>query len=159
LDLEIRKNTSMDGLNPALRLLLTVKTSMERGESVRQGLMKSLHRPAQPYTHSNTDEFSALVSAWFARHEQGISASTVRAKIKSPYRRNLLDLIERGLKGEPILQPLRNLEIEMIQACHEELERRILMLPMKALIPLLFLQFPALAILFLCPFLSRLSQL
>jgi hypothetical protein len=153
----------MDGLNPALRLLLTVKTSMERGESVRHGLMKALHRPTQPSTrsntHSNTDEFSNLVSAWFARHEQGISASTVRAKIKSPYRRNLLDLIERGLKGESILQPLRNLEIEMIQACHEELERRILMLPMKALIPLLFLQFPALAILFLCPFLSRLSQL
>jgi hypothetical protein len=146
----------MDGLNPALELLLSVKISMERGESVRQGLLRYLKEDSgHPRQHR---ELRTLLSAWLMRHDQGLSTQILRDQLKSPYRRNLLDIIERGLRGEPVLNPLLNLEVEIIQACHEELERRLLLLPLKALIPLLFLQFPALAILFLSPLLSQLSQ-
>ncbi len=140
----------MESLSPSLKLLLCMKLSLERGESLRQGL--------QYYFSGASDELTVLVAQWLALRDQGASTLKIKKSISSQYRRVLLDVIDRGLKGESILPILSTLETEIIQACTEELERRTTLLPMKALIPLLLLQFPALAILFLSPLFGQLMH-
>lgn len=140
----------MDSLNPTLRLLLILKLALERGESMRTGL--------QLYLSGEKDEMVQLVSCWLILRDQGSETFKLINSIKSNYRRVLLDVIERGLKGESILPTLNILETEISQACNEELEKRAALMPIKSLIPLLFLQFPALAILFMAPLFLELMK-
>lgn len=143
----------MESLSPALSLLLNVKLSLERGESLRQGLQIYISRP-----RFEKDELTQVVAQWLLLRDQGSSTQQLKKEIKSQYRRVLLEIIDRGLRGESILPILNVLEGEIIQACTEELERRTTLLPMQALIPLLLLQFPALAILFLAPLFGQLMH-
>ncbi len=140
----------MESLSPSLKLLLSMKLSLERGESLRQGL--------QVYLSADADELTVVVAQWLALREQGVATAKIKNSLKSQYRRVLLEVMDRGLRGEAILPILNTLEVEIIQACTEELERRTTILPMKALVPLLLLQFPALAILFLAPLFSELLK-
>jgi hypothetical protein len=70
----------------------------------------------------------------------------------------LREYISRGLRGEPILTALKEYQLELIAQIDFEIDRQSALLPIKALVPLLLFQFPALLILAFGPLLERLNK-
>lgn len=137
----------MEGIAPPLALLISVRHSIEQGQPVKVGI--------QNYIAKNTGEFSFQVLQWLNLIQQGQATSKVTIQIESIYRRNLLNLLERGLKGESIYQTLVQFQDEIIEACQDEIARKIAVLPMKLLVPMLGAQFPAFIILLFGPILQN----
>lgn len=137
----------MDHIAPPLQLIAYVKRSIEVGSSVRTGV---LH-----FVRSNRTHFAKDVSKWLAHLDQGIETSTVLLAQKSQHRRSLLELLERGLRGESIYVYLCQLELETIEACQDEISRKLAKLPFLLLAPLLLLQFPAFLLLLFGPLLDN----
>lgn len=137
----------MEGLNPPLELLITVKRSLERGHSVKNGLSEFIKESSSPWVLE--------VSQWMSLLQQGLSADTVLRQQISNHRRILLKTLERGLKGESIYQTLNNLEEEIVLACEVSLAQSLGRLPFLLLMPLLLLQMPAFLLLLLGPLLSE----
>lgn len=140
----------MEDIAPPLQLALQLRMGLERGEPIRK-LIKE-------YITNSTDELSNQVAQWIAMRDQGLSCSKIENLIKSPYRKALLYLIEKSLRGEGILTQLIQIEEEIKEACRDEIDKKIALMPIKALIPLLFLQFPALLILLFMPLLGQLTR-
>lgn len=142
----------MDSIAPPLSLLLEVKKAIEQQKSSKQGILK--------YLQLNQGSFPFEVRTWLSQFERGTSRVETVSKINSPYRRQLLFILERGLKGESIYGHLCNLEIEISNACQRELATHLQRLPFKMLIPLLFFLFPAYLIALFGPLLIQfLNQL
>lgn len=131
----------MEGLAPPLALLSRVKRSIEKGESIKLGLMD--------YLKNTNDEFSNFVTQWLANIQQGQDTKALLRSCSSIHRRYLLEVLERGLRGESVHSSLLRLEIEIIEACEEEISTKLARLPFIMMVPLLLFQFPAfLALLF-----------
>lgn len=137
----------MEGLAPPLALLLSVKRSIEKGESVKVGILAYLKR------HSG--EFPEVVTQWLALLQQGQDPRVCLQALSSIYRRSLLQILERGLQGEAIHGILIRLEQEFIEACHEEITKKLSLLPFLILVPLLLFQFPAFLLLLFGPLLKN----
>ena len=133
----------MEGLAPPLRCLLEVKLDLSSGESLKTSLLR--------YLKQHSDEFSCLVQLWLFYYEQGKSFTKELEKIKSPYRRVLIEVFELGLEGQPILKRLEELKEEMMEACRVEIDFYLNRLPFLSLFPLFFLQLPAFLLLMLGP--------
>jgi len=131
-------------------LALTVRIGLEQGEPVRSAL--------QSYLSQTEDEVSSFTCNWLVRQDQGGFDGDLSQISKNPHRLALFHLLQRGLRGESILSPIITLEDEIMSACMEELEKKTALMPLQALVPLLFLQFPALLILFFSPFLDQLFR-
>jgi hypothetical protein len=131
----------MESMNPALALLLAVRRSLERGQSVKIGILD--------YLKSNSCHFSREVTMWYGVHQQNLPTNEILSRQISSYRQTLLHTLERGLRGEPIYNYLLTLEEEIIAACETSLAESLGQLPFVLLIPLLLFQLPAfLALLF-----------
>lgn len=139
----------MEGLAPPLQCLLDLRCGLDQGHSVRQSLINHIQLRKTP--------FAKKCSSWLMALEHDQPTSTL-LKEESIYRRTLLEIIETGLKGHPIYQRLNELEIELIQACEDELQKHIDLLPFQILIPLLLFQFPAFLLLILGPLMTSLVQ-
>jgi hypothetical protein len=137
----------VDGLTPTLKHLLALKSGIERGDSIRASM--------QRYVLQNNDELSRLVATWLSRRDQGAATEDLLAKVESPFRQSSLQVMDRGLVGESIYQQVLLLEEETIEASKIEMERFLSLLPIKMLIPLLLLQFPAFLILLFGPLLAQ----
>ncbi|WII72732.1 hypothetical protein QJS83_02465 [Bdellovibrio sp. 22V] len=137
----------MEGLAPPLELLLSIKRSIEKGQSVKQGVLS--------YVKKNRGEFPAQVTQWLALLQQGQDPRECVQGISSLHRRTLLQILERGLRGESIYNVLLRLEEELIESCHEEITNKIAQLPFLLLIPLLLFQFPAFLMLLFGPLLKN----
>jgi hypothetical protein len=140
----------MEGLNPTLGLILSVRYSIDRGDTVRLAL--------RHYLRHHDDELSRLVAQLFSLKERSQDTAGFKATVKSRYARAVLEVLERGFQGEAILQSLLLLEEEVRSSCQIELEEWSSLLPLKALIPLLLLQFPALLMLLFGPLLRQMIQ-
>lgn len=138
----------MDGLNPCLVLIGDVRRALESGESVRSALR--LHG-------SSGGELAGSCSRWLLLREKGGDTALVLKELRSSQRRALFRLLERGLRGEPIAGPLKDLEREVLEACRADMERHLALLPFKLMFPLLLLIFPALLILLFGPLLAAFS--
>ena len=138
----------MENVTPTLVLLWDVKRSLEMGTSVSKGIKNFLNRGIR-------HEFSHFVNKWvsqFQSQEQAISTSHLPAT-----RRHLLALLEQGLKGQSILEPLKSFEAEIILSCEEEVQNHLAKLPLLLMIPLMGLIFPALMVLIVGPTLKMLQ--
>lgn len=133
----------MEGVAPPLELLMRVKRSVEKGQSVKQGIFH--------YIKHSDGEFALAVTHWLGLLQQGQDPQSYLQTVSSLYRRTLLQVLERGLRGEPIHAVLLRMEEEMVEACQEELANRIAQLPFLMLIPLLLFQFPAFLLLLFGP--------
>lgn len=140
----------MEGLAPPLKCLLEIKLDLSNGESLKTSLLR--------YLKSSSDEFGCLVQFWFFHYERGQNFQPSLEKIKSPYRRVLIEVLELGLQGQPILQRLNELEVEMIEACRSEVDHYLVHLSFLSLFPLFFLQLPAFLCLMLGPLIFQLIQ-
>lgn len=137
----------MEGLAPPLALLLCVKRAIEKGQSVKQGILL--------YIKKERGEFVTTVTLWLGLLQQGQDPKDAIQRLSSPHRRTLLQVLERGLRGESIHTVLVRLEEELVEACNEELTNKIAQLPFIMLIPLLLFQFPAFLLLLFGPLLQN----
>lgn len=137
----------MEGVAPPLELLMCVKRSIEKGQSVKQGVLQ--------YVKKGEGEFPTVVTRWLALLQQGQDTRECLSVLSSLHRRTLLQILERGLRGESIHGVLMRLEEELVEACHEEITNKIAQLPFIMLIPLLIFQFPAFLMLLFGPLLQN----
>ncbi len=137
----------MEGIAPPLYCLIKLRFFIEGGMSVRQAIAC--------YTHTQSDSFSRIICIWLKIHANSQSTLLIKQKIKSPYQRHILDLLEQGLLGQPILRKLELFEADLTKVYNEEIEEKIKILPIISLIPLLLFIFPSLLILIFGPFLSE----
>ena len=140
----------MEGLAPPLELLITVRSAIEGGESVRTGVLR--------YVNRGTGDFPTVVGQWILAFDQGGNVEELLRRIPSVYRVSILRILMQGMKGQSIFALLVELEKELIEATQREIDKFIVLLPIKLLIPLLLLQFPAYLILLLGPLLKQLLE-
>lgn len=139
----------MENLSPTLTLLLDVRAALENGTSVRTGINHFLKRSRDP--------FAKTVSIWLLKQDQGQEQGALISTLH-PCRRALLVILEKGLRGTPILNHLIDLEIEVVRSCENEMDEQVQKLPIKLMIPVLFFMFPAYLILLLGPVLLKILR-
>lgn len=141
----------MEDLAPPLELLMDVRFGLEKGQSLKKTLLIYIEaRPEDPWRQD--------LRLWLQLLEMGRSPSELLRKWTF-VRRQCLDVLQQGLRGESIYQQICSLEEEVFEATKLEIEEFVSLLPIKSLVPLLFFQFPAFLALLIGPFLSSfLSQ-
>lgn len=121
-------------LAPPLRALLEIRLQIEHGVSVPQAI--------RIYTQRNIeDDFSKELAFWLFAKETGKDYN--KNLFNNPYRKHLLELLSRGIQGEPILSALSEFEQELVFASNENMEQYLQKLPFMSLIPLMIFAFPA----------------
>ncbi|WP_413582960.1 hypothetical protein [Bdellovibrio sp. HCB288] len=137
----------MEGVAPPLALLLCVKRALEKGQPTKVGVMNYLKR--------HQGDFPSLVGRWLALLQQGKVTHGLINQSLSPHRQVLLQLLERGIRGEAIYNVIVSLEEEMLEACEDDIRTKLTRLPFLLLIPLLLFQFPAFLLLLFGPLLQN----
>lgn len=137
----------MEGLAPPLALAIEIQSSLANGESIRSALVR--------FVADSQSEFQQQVRRFLIAWDQSQDWRAIVRQINSPYRRSLLELAAHGLAGQSVQSQLSELQKEIETACDEEIELHINMLPLKMLLPLLLLQFPAFMMVLFGPLLSR----
>lgn len=130
----------MENLAPSLRLILSLRYSLESG--------RSLNLAIKDYLAVTKDEFATFLLKWIHHYEKGEFLDATPA-LKSPTQIVLIYLLKSGLEGQSIHSKLVELEREVVERCRNELNSFTHRLSLRLLIPLLLFQFPALLILFL----------
>lgn len=139
----------MDSLTPPLLTALReMRWHLLAGRSVKDAM--------DAYLQVTNDEFSRKMrELWTLRHQGTLNCGEIN--LPTHYHRAFWDLLERGLLGQPIVDPMNNLEEEVERVSLRDLEMHVATLPFKALLPLLFLQFPAFIILLIGPLMRELT--
>jgi hypothetical protein len=137
----------MEHIAPPLQLILNVKRAIESGASVRSGILA--------FVQLDRSDLSKDVSKWVSLLDQGLDTRSIVHQQRSQYRRTLLELLERAMHGESVHTFLCQLEVETIEACQDEISRKLSKLPFLLLAPLLLLQFPAFLMLLFGPLLQN----
>lgn len=131
-------------LAPPLKAVLEIRFYLEQGISVPQSV--------RLYVQKNLDDsFAKELSYWLFAKEQGKDYK--ETLFNTFYRKHLLEILNRGLKGEPILTALNDFEQDLIFASNEDLEQYLQKLPFITLIPLMLFAFPAFFIMLTGPML------
>lgn len=138
----------MEDLAPPLELLMSVKSSIEKGKSIQDGIKRYLSVPGDPI-------FVRSVRQWYMLTERQMPTQELVGAISSIYRRQVLQLLEKGIKKEPIYNQILILEHEIYQACEREIQEKLIKLPYLVMIPVLFFQFPALLAVIFGPLLQN----
>lgn len=141
----------MENIAPPLEMLLSVRWSLEKGDSVRAAVINYIEEISDP-------KWKEDVVLWWSLCNARAETQNVHARQKSLYRRTVLQILEQGLAGAPIYQQICQLEEETRQACEDEIEKYSSLLSIRALIPLLFFQFPAFFLLLLGPLLATVLE-
>lgn len=138
----------MEDLSPTLYLLWDVKRSLEKGQSIQNGVKIYLAK-------KNNLEFYRLVEQWWqAQNHQPSHFDKSKIYMTRKY---LFDILEVGLTGQSILETLKVYEKELIQNCEDEVQAHLARLPLILLFPLMGMIFPALMLLLIGPLLSSLT--
>lgn len=144
------KENKVDYLAPPLNAVLQIQMKIKNGLSVRSAI--------KAYIRENSDcSFATQVNLWLFFLETGKHFSSPDL-VKKNYRKILLDILQRGLKGEPILCVLQEFEEELKIIALQDLEEQIQKLPFISLIPLFLFQVPAFFLLLLAPLLLELQS-
>ena len=140
----------MEDLTPPLLLMVReLRWRVASGLSMREAVR--LHLESAP------GQLADELREWWVLRARD-RATTPPPSYRSHLRRAVIELIERGLAGQPTLEHLRALESEIENAAHDELSAHIAALPFRVLLPLLMFQFPAFLILLLGPLLRELGE-
>jgi hypothetical protein len=140
----------MEPLADPYRCLIEIRCAMENGIGLRTAI--------RGFIQQDRSEFAAQLAAWFVRVEQGNVRHVPDTLKKNGHRMALLSVLSAGLTGEAIFDRLIELENEMHQASLDEIEEKLRTLPLKSLLPLLLLQFPAFLLLLFGPILLQLRD-
>lgn len=152
MDLARRKENDVEGLAPPLKCLIEIHSSLQNAEPAREGVNRYIQSAAV------NDHFAVDLRRFLFAWDQGNDWRSVIASVRSPHRRALMDLLSLALAGQPILPHLEELKIELMSAVDLEIKEHMELLPIKMLLPLLLLQFPAFLLLLFGPLLTRLIE-
>jgi len=141
----------VENIAPPLEMLLSVRWSLEKGDSVRAAILTYIDEISD-------SRWKEDVLLWWSLCNMRGDTQSAHQRQKSLYRRTLLQTLEQGLAGASIYQQICQLEEETCQACEDEIERYSALLSIRALIPLLFFQFPAFFVLLLGPLLATVLE-
>ncbi len=140
----------MDDLTPPLLTALReVRWQLLSGKSMRDSVAE--------YVSHHSDPFALKLRELMVLKQQG-TLDWATQGFANQYHKAFWNLLARGLSGHPVLEPLSNLEDEVDRAALADLDVHVATLPFKALLPLLFFQFPAFVILLIGPLLRELPQ-
>lgn len=121
-------------LAPPLKAVLEIRIKIETGISVCQAV--------RIYSQKNSsDPFAKELGLWLFSKETGKSYKG--SLFNGFYRQRLIEILNCGLKGEPVLESLSDLEQELVLVTQEDMERHLQALPFISLIPLMCFEFPA----------------
>lgn len=135
-------------LAPPLKAVLEISLQLENGVSVSQAI--------RIYSQRNpNDSFAQSLGLWLFSKESG-KKTFEQKEFHTFYRKRLLDILNSGLKGEPVLSALADLEGDLIFVTNEDMEQHLQKLPLVSLVPLMLLEFPAFFLLLLGPLLLNL---
>lgn len=137
----------MEHLAPPYQFTLDLLYELESGGTARAAVKK--------YTSINQNEFCEMLKHWLRLQEFG-QLLAKEPEFKSSYQKAIWDLLMLSQQGVSLVIPVKELEKELRFVCEEQLEQHLATLPYKLMIPLLFLQFPALMLLLLGPLLAQL---
>jgi hypothetical protein len=146
MDAFVGKEIAMEDLTPPLLTAVReVKWHLSSGKSMKEAFNR--------YLDCAHDAFSEDFRRRWVLKQQGMTLRPPKTALQQAF----WELIERGSAGQPSLEALSLLEIEVEKAAQAELEAHIAALPFKVLVPLLLFQFPAYLILLLGPVLRELT--
>ncbi len=136
----------MEGLAPPLEALIHLKFGLESGVSVRTAIQK--------YAETRS-EFSQHLNLLVSHYDKQRSLLDFKRKEPSGsvYRSAVVDVVIAALSGQPVLERIQALELEVMQAAQAEIDTYIKVLPYKLMVPLFLFQVPAFLLLLLGPIL------
>lgn len=103
------------------------------------------------YVRENTNDLSEQLELWLL-HVQTQSLPVGEVQKSWPlYRKSIFDLLDLSRSGVSIIEPLKSMEQELLKVCENDLQRHLDRLPFKLMVPMLFLQFPAVMLLIVGP--------
>jgi hypothetical protein len=137
----------MEHLAPPYQFTLDLLYELESGGTARSAVKK--------YTTHFQNEFCLMLRHWLRVQEFG-GLVIAEPTFKSSYQKAIWDLLMLSQQGVSLVIPVRELELELRFVCEEQLEQHLATLPYKLMIPLLFMQFPALMVILLGPLLAQL---
>lgn len=100
-----------------------------------------------------------LVQWWTHQFQRPTPTSMIGSQALSPHLELLLELIERGMKGDSIVSPLERLEEDVLRLTKDEIQKEVDLMPLRLMIPALLFFFPGLMCLLIGPILSELLDL
>lgn len=130
-------------------LLIQIHQQMSSGQAVGPAISTSLL--------GRDDDFSQNLYRWWMKRQQG-DRDSVAKFFPRGLSRAFVETLDCGLKGEPILARLNELEAEMRLSMENTLATHLQLLPIKTLMPIMCLIFPALALLLVGPMLIHLLE-
>lgn len=139
----------MTGLPVPLEILQETRLQMHMGRSVAASL--------KVVVDARTDIFTKSLKLWLVRLEAGQKHQTIVSELselnQTPNRRQLVNILERGICGSSIDSALKDLEGEYFFAISNGFERKLQLLPLKLMMPLTLCILPGVMLLILAPFL------
>jgi len=137
----------VEDVAPPLKLSLYICEGLKNGYSLRYLLQQKEGLLSCRYVE--------LVRQLVFHFDQGIDYRPILLSEKSPYRRSQMELILIGLQGEPILLNLEELQMEIEEACNDEIEKSLKVLPFLLLGPTLIFLIPAYLLILFGPIISH----
>lgn len=131
----------MEELSPQLRIVMWCRFRVEMGLSLRKSL--------EEYFNSGICNEPQWINWW--RSVDGRSTSKKNDQKFTPYSMVILQVLERGLNGEPIQQTLHSLEEDLLESNQADLDQYASSLAFKALFPLILFLIPAFFLLLVGP--------
>lgn len=141
---ELRKVEKVESINPTLQFVISIRRSLQRGDSVLKSAQKSLH---QKLDRDLQRQLIIILKAY----QDGKEIDWGILKSCSLQRRSAFMVIYAGLCGKPIFDQLCQLEEEILYQIEIETEVFLSTLPVLSMVPLAFLIFPAFMLLLLGP--------
>lgn len=140
----------MEDIAPVLQFLLSLRAAVSSGESIRCG--------AERFIEFGEPSMSEPVRELVSLQQRGKSCRECILAEPRLLRRASLEILLLGLSGHPVQQQLDRLIDEVKRASEQEIKRHVESLPLRALLPLLLLQFPAFLLLVFGPLIKRFLQ-
>lgn len=137
----------MEAVSPTLTLVLHLRESIESGQSLQAGLHQ--------YIKSCDTSLGTHLRNWWIEKETGRAPDLKEFNL---YQKMTLNLIERSLRGEAVGAQLESLQTELLQACEMQVEEFVQTLPLRCLLPLMGLIFPAYLLILLGPLVENFLQ-
>lgn len=137
----------MEFIAPPLKTVLFLRMKISNGVSVRGALRE--------YLLSESDSFSSELMVWYQAKQANPDHQYHSNKF---FRRQIVQTIERGLRGEPVDKVLEELEREMIEISREDVDVHLDRLPTLMLIPMMLFQLPGFLVILLGPVFASLFR-
>ncbi len=141
-------------LPSSLQLIWHLRRSIEKNQSIHVGIQGFIEQMNSGPSHLKPCAFSKNFVLWWAQAQakNEFSPNTIELnKAFNFYQRSLIYLIMRGLSGTSIYENLKNIELEFVSSCEDDIQSHVLNLPLLLQIPLLFLIFPSIMVILIVP--------